>query len=93
MNSSNNVRIFFVNICSVLSQKACFGPILMFTFSTVQTDKSLWKCLVKQIGEKAFDEFVIWCKSIDCFLFQLWEVLAQAVLKLQGTACQEINRG
>ena len=26
-------------------------------------------------------------------MFQLWEVLAQAVLKLQGTACQEINRG
>ena len=37
--------------------------------------------------------FRLWCKSIDCYLFQLWEVLAQAVLKLQGTACQEINRG
>ena len=35
----------------------------------------------------------LWCKSIDYSLFQLWEVLAQAVLKLQGTACQEINRG
>ena len=36
---------------------------------------------------------ILWFKSIDCSLFQLWEVLAQAVLKLQGTACQEINRG
>jgi hypothetical protein len=35
-----------------LSKKNCFGPIRsLFTFSTAQTEKNLWKKLVKQIGE------------------------------------------
>ena len=51
-----NLRIYeFVTIyfsIVKLRQKACFGPIRnLFYFSTVQSEKKLWKELVNQIGE------------------------------------------